>query len=388
MSRSLTQSFVRDRFTWLAYFALAYYAYTQATLGPLVPFLRDELKINYTIAGLHLSAYALGMFGAGLTADRMVRRFGRLLLFWGGGAGMALGAVLLTLGRHPAVTIASTFFMALLGSNLLVMIQSTLADKHGELRAYALTESNVMAVIGASAAPIIIGFSESSGLNWRMALFISVAAWLLMAFTSRRVPLPESRQPEHHSHSPSRARLPRIFWAYWLVVFISVSIEWSMIFWAAEFMEKVAGLSKEAAATSVSLFFIAQVIGRAAGSWLTRHYATGKLLLLAGVIIIGGFPLFWLGRMPLVNALGLFLCGLGVANLYPLTLSLASAVGRANPDAASGYTSMGSGIAILVAPQLLGVLADQFGIQWAYSVVAPLSLAIIVVTWYANCQRD
>lgn len=381
----MTQAFIRDRFTWLAYFALAYYAYTQATLGPLVPFLRDELKINYTIAGLHLSAYALGMFGAGLTADRMARRFGRPLLFWGGGAGMALGACLLTLGRHPAVTIGSTFFMALSGSYLLVMIQSTLADRHGELRAYALTEVNVMAVIGASAAPIIIGFSESSGLNWRLALFISVAAWLLLAFTARRVPLPESSQPAQPG-SRSAARLPRIFWAYWLVVFISVSIEWSMIFWAAEFMEKVTGLSKEAAAASVSLFFIAQVVGRAAGSWLTRHYATGRLLLLAGVIIIGGFPLFWLGRMPLVNALGLFLCGLGVANLYPLTLSLASAVGRANPDAASGYTSMGSGIAILVAPQILGVLADQLGIQGAYSIVAPLALAIIVVTWYANRQ--
>lgn len=383
----MTQAFIRDRFTWLAYLMLGYYAYTQATLGPLVPFLRDELKINYTIAGLHLSAYAVGMFTAGLTGDRLARRLGRPILFWGGGAGMALGAVLLTLGHHPAITVGSTLLMALLGSYLLVMIQSTLADRHGELRAYALTEANVMAVIGASAAPIIIGFSESSGLNWRLALFMSVTVWLLMAFTCRRVPLPESRQPTQ-TGSRSGVRLPRTFWAYWLVVFISVSIEWSMIFWAAEFMQKVAGLSKEAAATSVSLFFIAQVVGRAAGSWLTRHYATGKLLLLAGVIIVGGFPLFWLGRMPVVNALGLFLCGLGVANLYPLTLSLASAVGRANPDAASGYTSMGSGAAILIAPQLLAVLADRIGIQGAYGLVAPLALAIIVVSWYANRQRN
>ena len=43
-------SFTRDRFTWLAYLALAYFAYVQATLGPLMPFLRDELGMSYTVS--------------------------------------------------------------------------------------------------------------------------------------------------------------------------------------------------------------------------------------------------------------------------------------------------------------------------------------------------
>ena len=159
-----------------------------------------------------------------------------------------------------------------------------------------------------------------------------------------------------------------------------------MIFWASTYMEKVAGLSKELAATSVALFTIAQVIGRASGSRLTRRYRPANLLLFAGAIIIVGFPLFWLGRTPFINALGLFLCGLGVANLYPLTLTLASAVGITNPDAASGYTSMSSGLAILIVPQVLGIVADQTSIQTAYGIVAPLALAIIGVTLYANRQ--
>ena len=94
--------------------------------------------------------------------------------------------------------------------------------------------------------------------------------------------------------------------------------------------------------------------------------------------------MFWLGRVPLVNALGLFVCGLGVANLFPLTLSLTSTVGVTNPDAASGLTSMASGLAILLTPQLLGIVADRIGIQTAYGIVAPLGIAIIVVTLYAN----
>lgn len=372
---------------------LAYYAYMQATLGPLVPFLRDELNFNYTVSALHVSAFAIGMVTAGLTGSRLARRLGRPLLFWGGATGMALSGILLTLARLPQLTIASTFLMALLGSSLLVMIQSTLSDRHVENRAFALTEVNVFAVIGASAAPLLVAFGEGQGLTWRLSLFIGVVVWLPLTLWARnRIPLPISRadsvSPEPSSKPVKSGRLPRVFWAYFLVVFFSVSVEWCMIFWASTYMETVVGLSKELAATSIALFTIAQVIGRAAGSWLTRRYAPGSLLLIAGAIIIIDFPLFWLGRAPLVNALGLFLCGLGAANLYPLTLTLASTVGVTNPDAASGYTSMSSGLAILITPQLLGIIADRIGIQGAYGIVAPLAVAIIAVTLYANRQSD
>ena len=69
--------FARDLFTWLAYLMLGYYAYLQASLGPLMPFLSTELSLNYTISGLHFSAYALGMTLAGLSGERAAQRWGR-----------------------------------------------------------------------------------------------------------------------------------------------------------------------------------------------------------------------------------------------------------------------------------------------------------------------
>jgi hypothetical protein len=46
------QPFVRNRLTWLAYAMLAYIGFTQSMLGPLMPFLRAELSLNYTLGGL------------------------------------------------------------------------------------------------------------------------------------------------------------------------------------------------------------------------------------------------------------------------------------------------------------------------------------------------
>jgi len=376
--------FKRDHFTWLAYSMLGYYSYVQGGLGPLMPFLGTELDLNYTERALHLSAFALGMMLAGLSADRLVRRWNRRVLFWGGGAGMAVFAGLLTLGQHLVVTIGCTFIMAYLGSLMLVMIQATLSDRHGERRATALTEANILASMTAGLAPLVVGFGQTISTGWRLILYVGATAWGIGYLLAARVPLPEGKHPEIHRASAPHQPLPRAFWAYWLVVFLSVSIEWCMIFWAADFLEKVAGLERNLAATSLSLFFAANVIGRAAGSYLTRRVDTGKLLVIAVIIVLVGFPIFWLTRAPLLNVMGLMLCGLGIANLFPLTLSAATGTAPEQANTASARVSLGAGLAILIAPQVLGSLADLIGIQVAYGIVVLLLGAIIGVTAYAN----
>lgn len=383
----MNQPFIRDRFTWLSYFMLSYFAYIISALGPAVPFVRKELNFDYTVSAFYLSAFAAGMVIAGFTTVWMVKGFGRSTLFWGGGLLMSLCIVVLTLGRTAEVGIISVFVCGLFGSYLLVTVQSSLSEHHGNNRAFALTEANVFAVLAASAAPIAVGVGEAQGWSWRFAIYAGIAIWgLVFIWTRSRIALPNVRKadPVTSKTNTKHSKLPRAFWAYVVVVFFAVAIEWCVIFWASTYMETVVGLSKEAAAGSVALFTVGQFIGRAAGSWLTRRYPSGNLILIAAVIVLVGFPMFWLGRAPVVNALGLFICGLGVANLFPLTLSLTSAVGMNNPDAASGLTSMSSGIAILLTPQILGIVADRVGIQSAYGIVAPLGIVIIVVTLYAN----
>jgi len=377
--------FIRDRFTWLAYFMLAYYAYMQSSMGPIVPFLRDELGLNYTVSAFHLSAFAIGMMLSGLTADRLAHRWGRRIVFWGGGAGMAAGAILLTLGQNVTITIASSFIMGYIGSLLLVMIQATLSERHGSQRAIALTEANIAASVAATLSPVLVGIGVSIGLGWHGALYVCVLAWGILAVLYWRIPLPDTRSTEPDAPSTGSEPLPRVFWAYWLVVFLSVAIEWCMIFWAADFLEKIGGLSKEASASALSIFFLAVVVGRTVGSILARKFASGRLLLIATLIVLVGFPIFWLSRTAALNIVGLFICGLGVANLFPLTLSTAAGIAPMSlANTASARISLGSGTAILIVPQILGSAADQVGIQNAYSIILVFAGLAAIMTYFAN----
>ncbi|HEU5199049.1 MAG TPA: MFS transporter [Ktedonobacterales bacterium] len=378
--------FARDRFTWLAYLMLGFYAYLEAALGPLMPFLRSELRLSYTVGSLHFSAFALGTILGGLTSDRVLRWWGRGVGFWGGATGMAAGAILLVLGRLAALTIAGAFIMGGLGGLLLVTIQATLADRHGERRATALTESNIVASAGATLVPLCIGGFQNVGLGWRAALYLMVPVLLILALSFRRVSFPVASKPLVTS-SGSRHTLPLAFWAYWAVVVLSVSIEWCIIFWGANFLISVVGLEKVIASTIMSIFFLAELLGRMAASWLTRRASSARLLVGALALTMIGFPLFWLAPLAPLNIVGLFLAGLGIANLFPLTLSVAVGIDPEQSNTASARISLGIGIALLVAPLALGWAADQVGIQHAYSLVAVLLVIALLVTIGANRQR-
>src|SRR5215216_1176184 len=89
--------FRRDELTWLAFGMLGFYNFLLSGLGPLMPPLRAELGLSYTIASFHFSAFAVGMILAGLIGDRGVRRYGRRRVFWTGAAGLIAGAVALTI---------------------------------------------------------------------------------------------------------------------------------------------------------------------------------------------------------------------------------------------------------------------------------------------------
>jgi fucose permease len=106
--------------------------------------------------------------------------------------------------------------------------------------------------------------------------------------------------------------------------------------------------------------------------------------LVAQAIVLIGFPVFWLARFAPLNILGLFITGLGVANLFPLTLSTASSAAPLQANTASARISMASGSAILIVPQLLGSAADNIGIARAYGMVVVLVLIALTVTLAAN----
>jgi fucose permease len=378
--------FVRDRFTWLAYFLVSYYSYMQSSLGPLMPFLRDELSLSYTVGGYHLSAFAVAMILVGTLGDAPTRWWGRQRCVWFGGLGFAGGMLILLAAPHPALTVGGSFVMGIFGSIMLSAANASMVDYHGERRAIPITEANVAASLTASIAPLLIGGFAAVGLGWRVGLLVMIVTWALVALAARSIPIPSpstAQKPSDSSQAKAN-RLPPAFWGYWFVILFGVSVEGALIFWGAEYLVGAVGMSNEAASAWMSAFFIAALIGRVGGSVLARRLPSGRLVFIAALVTLFSFPLFWLGQSPVINLIGLFCMGVGVSNLFPLTLAAATTAAASRPDAASARMFIGAGIALLVTPQLLAAIADQVNIQQAFGFVGVLALVVVVTVLAAN----
>jgi fucose permease len=375
--------FVRYRLTWAVYGLVGFFAYLETVLGPIMPFLRAEHGFNYTVASLHFSAFALGGVLVGFVGERVAGRWGRRASLWGGGAGMAAGALLLALSPFAFGTIFGALVMGALGAQLLVTTQAVLADRHGEWNAVALTESNAAASACAILASLAVGAFAGLGLGWRAALVPPVVALVLLATRFHAEPLGQAQRAAATPDGASTT-LPARFWAYFGVLFLGISVEWCIAYWGADFLVNSVGLGPSGAATALSVFFVAMLAGRLVGSRLAHRLPGDRLLLTTLCVALAGFPLFWLSGTPALGLTGLFVTGLGVGSVYPLTISVGVAAVPGGTDTATARFALAGGGAILLAPFVLGVIADRIGIEGAYGIVVPLLLASVALMLVAG----
>lgn len=378
----MQRKFHRDRFTWLAYLSLAVYGYFLNVLGPITPFLKDELELSYTVSSFHFTAFAVGILLIGMGGHFIIRRIGQQNSLWLGLFGMSISALLLILGRNSIITIGASFLMGTIGSLILAIVPAALSDQHGENRAVALSEANVIASSFATFAPLLVGWFATS-LGWRWALgwmaIVPILMLLGLGKDSSQKATATTTGPQ-----PVQGALPLLYWVYWTAIVLAVSVEFCMVFWSADYLEQVLGLIKADAARAVSLFLAAMIVGRLLGSRVVQRFSTQAVVMVAIVVAALGFLLFWRAESVFLSLAGLFLTGLGVASLYPLILSLAISAAPGNTVQAGARATLASGTAILALPLALGRLADGLGIRSAYAVVMVLLIAVFLILQFAR----
>jgi len=287
------------------------------------------------------------------------------------------------MGKSPVITIGASFLMGSIGSLILVIVPAVLSDQHEEFKAVALSEANVIASLFATGAPLLVGwFAQWLG-QWRFALGILALFPIFMFLGMRNDRAPEI-SPVHEMSTRSRRALPRLFWVYWVALFLGVAVEFCMVFWSADYLEQVLGIGKASAAQAVSLFLAAMIMGRVIGSRLVQRFSPRTVVSISILIAGLGFLLFWRTETVFLGLSGLFLTGLGVANLYPLLLSLAIGAAHGSSDQAGARATLASGTAILALPLALGRFADAVGIRLAFGVVLVLLISVFLISLIAR----
>lgn len=369
--------FVRTPALWTLYALLGLYAFLQNAIGPAIPFLRAEFHLDYTMAALHISAFAIGMVLAGLAAPRLLHRIGLAAGLWGGQAGTLAGLTLLVLAPAPWVSLIGIVFAGFTGTVSLAAIQASVAGAAGPHRGKALLEANIAASLTSAAGPFVLVLGAALGTGWRTlwpAFLIVLVITGLFGFR----PLQKELPPTTADTKRPQGKLPRAFVRAWFLIFVGVSVEWSAAFWSATYLKSMPGASVAFAAAGAGVFQLAAVAGRVISSRVAVHWGERRLIASAVGLMALGFPFYWTLPSPAVALMGLVFLGMGASVLYPMGLSLAiEAAGPTLAAKGSSLATTASGSAILLAPLLLGAVADHTGLQNALLAI-PIGLVVIL----------
>jgi predicted MFS family arabinose efflux permease len=379
----------RDGPTWLIYVQLSLYAYFLYAFAPTVTLLRDEEHVRDTVAGLHGTAYAAGVIVVGLLGARILDAIGRGRALW-----LFLGALCVSITIYASVpvlpvTLVGALLCGASASGVTITVGAALVARHGPGGPSAVTEANALAAAAGLIGPLLVGASVHLGYGWRPAVLlviVLIAALFLLRrlFIARDTTAPTGGEPATAraiaptprqdsappSSDPTRRRpLGRQFWLGWSVIVLCVGVEFSMTLWAAQLLRDRSGAGKALAATGVTAIVGGMCVGRVLGSRLARRYRLDGMLFAAFALTVVGFALFWLATTPFVAFAGLAITGLGMAVHYPLSLSRTIGAATGQADRASSIATLGTGIAIGVAPFLLGFLSDTITVRYAFLLV-------------------
>jgi MFS family permease len=358
-------TFRRDPPTQVGYAAISAYAFWLYASGPAFSLLRSELHLSYTMVGVYSATWSAGAVLTGAAFASLAGRLPRAVLLWCSAAATTVGAALFAAGHTVALTLLGDALAGLAGTTLLTCAQAILSDRHGERRDRALTEANVGAAACAVLAPLLLGLLRGTAAGWRVAFALPALVLAGCFLLYRRQPLPAAQADRS---GRGWGRLPPSYWLLAALVATGMAVEFCVIYFGAELLSATR-LSTAQAATAMSAFYLGILAGRVGGTWLTRRAGRDiPLLWVSLAVTAAGFLVFWLAGPPSLAITGLFVCGLGVASLYPLSVAIALAAAPGNGDTAQSAIQLLGGGLVLTAPFLLGSLADRLGLHTAFAV--------------------
>ena len=147
-----------------------------------------------------------------------------------------------------------------------------------------------------------------------------------------------------------------------------------------------AGWSAAAASTAMSSNLAGILVGRLLGARLTRHPGRAAALLYASLALTAASViLFWLTNQPVLAVAALFLSGAGIANLYPLALSLTLEAADGQEDRANARSQLILGALAAAFPFLLGTLADRYGLAIGFT-LEPLLIGLCALMLWGGIR--
>ncbi len=366
-------------------------------VGPLVSLAKDSFQLTNFVAQL-LTFSGFLMFGIlsiplGVYQDKKGKKHILLLGLFVAFVGLIIPIFNGMYGPKVTFDAASNFkFYMLLLSVFLLGAGATVLQVAGnpimrDVSSEGKYSSNLsfgqsIKAIGSSLGFLLPPFvAKYFGMDWSI-LFPIYAVLILITFLwTKATPIIEKKDADAAVATlGSSFKLLGNSYVFLMVfgIFLYVGAEVSMSSQVPILMKETYGIEEFGLWISWSLFFLPIFLGRLAGSGILRLIPAGRFFKITVVLSIIGIVMLLLGSKSIAFA-GIFLVGLGFANIFPLIFSITIEHMPQRTNELSGLmiTAIVGGAII---PPVTGFVADKAGILGGFFV--PL-LCLVYIAYLA-----
>lgn len=329
-------------------------------LGPMLPSLSARWSLNDAQSGSLIFAEFFSAMFAMLISAVLVERMGYRLTFILGLGLMASGVILLAfgpwwMGMAGICTFGAGYGITTPAGNLRT------AEINPERSASALNVINAVWGLGAMISPFLVEWALSA--HRPNLFFLGTAAALLVLMllmaASRFVPdtQEEVASPTGPAHLWTIGILPLIC----AVFFAYVGVETCFGNWVATYADRLSPRDPALGTIAPSFFWGALLAGRALAPFALRFYRETTLATIGLTLaLVGGISLVSARGLKLIDA-GSVLAGLGLASIYPISVSLLRRWFGEAVRRASGAVFASGNVGGAVLPWLVGVVSTYSG---------------------------
>ena len=362
LSRAPVAAFMAVGFTWGCFAAMA-------------PVLKARIGVDDAAFGLLLLGTSIGLSTTLYLAPRWDRRMGRLA--------MPLGTVMLAFAAMlPALgtTLPSLFLILLVMGSLSgltdVVMNARVSEVEARTARSLMNVNHAMFSVGYAISALLTGAMREAG--WPPGAIFPAIALLVLATAPFQfmtvTPISEEDGPA--------SRLP--FGLVALcggIVLIAFMSEATVEAWSALHIERTLGGGAAQGAFGPAMLGLTMAVGRFSGQAVAARLSEVAVIRMAAACAILGVLIVAAAPTPAVAYAGFGLMGLGISVIGPMGLALTGRlIAPRHRTAAIARVAVIGFLGFFIAPALMGLGAQAFGLRWAFACVAVLLLALWPLT--------
>ncbi len=353
--------------------AFALYSFSMGNIFPRLPDIQRAMGVGEGAFGLGLIGTPIGTLLALTFATPLLERVGFRRALMAAIPLLAAAYAVASLAPNPVV-----FFILLLPVGAVIGCLEIMVNLEADRTEHAvgfriMNRAHGFWSIGFFSAGLFGSWVAQLGISPQLHLLVGVPISIVGTLLLLGGYQPSPRRAGGSEDAAPRFAVPTLA----IMVLVGVTLctmllEGASMDWSAIYMRDVFAAGPFLSGIAVATFAFCQAAMRFfADGFVERHSPTAVARVLLG-ILFGATLIVFFSPAPVISLVGFALAGIGTSAIFPLAMSAAAQ--RTDRPAAINVAALAqnSFVVFLLAPPLLGGIAQTWGIRWSFGVGLPL----------------